>query len=83
MTSPIDLDDEGDLVAKEIHDAGTDRLLAAEFQSGETCSAQAVPEHPFGDCRVPADPLAFLICGGIGRPSEEAIDEFYECFMLF
>jgi len=36
MTSPIDLDDEGDLVAEEIHDVRTDRLLAAEFQSGES-----------------------------------------------
>ena len=35
VTSPIDLDDEGGLVAEEIHDIGTDRLLATEFQAGE------------------------------------------------
>ena len=54
MTSPIDLDDEADFVAEEIHDLGTDRLLAAEFQSGETPTTQAVPQHPLGDCRVSA-----------------------------
>ncbi len=54
MTSPIDLDDEADFVAEEIHDLGTDRLLAAEFQSGETPTTQAVAEHPLGDCRVSA-----------------------------
>jgi len=52
MTPSIDLDDEADFVAEEIHDVGTDRLLATEFQSGETPTTQAVPEHPPGDCRV-------------------------------
>jgi len=42
MTSPIDLDDEADFAAEEYHDVGTVRLLAAEFQSGETPTTQAV-----------------------------------------
>jgi hypothetical protein len=32
MTSTIDLDNEGDLVAEEIHDVATHWLLAAKFQ---------------------------------------------------
>ncbi len=60
MTSPIDLDDEADFVAEEIHDLGSDRLLAAEFQSGETPITQAVPQHSLEDCRVSAQsPCAF------------------------
>jgi hypothetical protein len=54
MTSSIDLHYEADLVTKEIHDVGTDRLLPAKFQSGEARSTQAVPEHPFGNCRIAA-----------------------------
>jgi len=42
MTSPIDLDDEADFAVEEIHNVGTDRLLAAEFQSGKTHTTQAV-----------------------------------------
>jgi len=49
-------DDEGDLVAEEIHDVRTDRLLAAEFQSGETPCTQPIPQHPLEHCRVAAQP---------------------------
>ena len=52
MTSPIDLDDEADFVTKEIDDVRTDRLLTAEFQSGQTPTTQAIPQHPLWDCRV-------------------------------
>jgi hypothetical protein len=52
MTSPIDLDDEADFMAEEIHDVGTNRLLTAEFQSGQTSAAQAVPQHSLRDSRV-------------------------------
>jgi hypothetical protein len=70
VTSPIDLDDEGDLVAQEIHDVGTDRLLAAEFQSGET---PLPPRRRFHSIRsgivaFRRNRLAFLVYGGIGRP---------------
>jgi len=62
MTSPIDLDDEADFVAEEIHDVGTDRLLAVEFQSGETPTTQAVPQPPLGDCCVSAQsPCVFSV----------------------
>jgi len=54
MTSAIDLDHEADLVAEEIDDVGTERLLAAEFQSGETPPTQAVPQHPLQDRRISA-----------------------------
>jgi len=36
MTSPIDLNDEANVVAEKIHDVRTNRLLAVEFQSGES-----------------------------------------------
>lgn len=49
VRSPIGLDDEACLFAEEVHDKGSDGMLAAEFGLHNLPATQDLPKHPF--CR--------------------------------
>ncbi|HEX4178546.1 MAG TPA: hypothetical protein VHY57_08915 [Rhizomicrobium sp.] len=48
MLVAIKFDDQFCLEARKIHDIRSDRLLAAEFKSGELPAAQEKPQPAFG-----------------------------------